>query len=198
MSAPRRQPLAALPRAGGFAYLSLIILVAIIGIASAASLQVGGLLGRRAAEEELLDIGAEFRTALIGYAAATPAGQMTMPQSLQDLVKDPRYPNLRRHLRKVYVDPITGADAWGTLTAPSAAGVGIIGVYSLSTARPIKIGNFDDPFKQFQDKRTYQDWKFMAQSETDLAESGAIAAPAAGPPTAAPPASPKPVSPRTK
>ncbi|MEC5217694.1 type II secretory pathway pseudopilin PulG [Actimicrobium sp. GrIS 1.19] len=198
MSATRRQPIAPMRRAAGFAYLSLIILVAIIGIASAASLQVGGLLGRRAAEEELLDIGAEFRAALISYAATTPAGQMTMPQTLQDLIKDPRYPNVRRHLRKLYVDPITGVEGWGTLTAPSAAGVGIVGVYSLSTAAPIKVGNFDEPFKHFQNKTSYQDWKFMAQSETDLAESGALAAPAAAPPVAAPPASPKPAPPRKK
>ena len=44
----------------GFTYLVLIILVAIIGMVGAASLKIGALLQRAAAEEELLDIGAAF------------------------------------------------------------------------------------------------------------------------------------------
>lgn len=145
----------------GFTYLGLIILIAIIGIISAASLQMGSLLERRAAEQELLDIGAEFREALISYAAATPVGQASMPQSLDDLLKDARYPSPRRHLRKLYADPITGREEWGTITAPSAAGVGIIGVHSLSEAIPIKVGNFDAPFQDFQGKTSYRDWHFI-------------------------------------
>ena len=59
----------------GFAFLALLISIAIIGVAAAATLQVGSLLQRHAAEEELLAIGSEFRRALICYSSATPAGQ---------------------------------------------------------------------------------------------------------------------------
>jgi len=148
---------------GGFTYLGLIIFIAIIGIASAASLQVGSILERRAAEEELLDVGAAFVDALASYSVATPAGQpLAMPQSLEDLLKDPRYPNTVRHLRKIYVDPITGNPEWGIVTMPSPGGVGIVGVYSLSGAAPIKVGNFDARFQDFQGKSSYLDWKFLA------------------------------------
>ena len=144
----------------GFTYLGLLILVAIIGIASAASLQAGAALQRCAAEEELLDIGMAFRNALISYANATPVGQKRSPASLQDLLKDPRYPNPRRHLRKLYVDPLTGKEEWGVIQAQD--GSGIIGVYSLSNARPIKTGNFEIAFQGFEGKTSYREWKFTA------------------------------------
>ncbi|HEX7633966.1 MAG TPA: type II secretion system protein [Noviherbaspirillum sp.] len=144
----------------GFTYLGLLILLAIIGIASAASLQAGAALQRRAAEEELLDIGMAFRNALLSYANATPVGQKRAPSSLQDLLKDPRYPNPRRHLRKLYADPLTGKEEWGVIEAQD--GGGIIGVYSLSNARPIKTGNFATAFQDFAGKTSYREWRFMA------------------------------------
>lgn len=147
----------------GFTYLGLLILVAIIGIASATSLQAGAALQRRAAEEELLDIGMAFRNALISYANATPMGQKRAPSSLQDLLKDPRYPNPRRHLRKLYADPLTGKEEWGVIEAQD--GGGIIGVYSLSNARPIKTGNFEAVFQGFAGKTSYREWRFMAVTQ---------------------------------
>lgn len=145
-------------RGGGFTYLGVLILMAIIGIVAVAALQAGAIVQRRMAEEDLLAIGAEFRSALVSYANATPNGQVRYPRSLQDLLKDPRFPNPRRHLRKWYVDPITGKEEWGTVLSPD--GSGIIGMYSLSNARPIKIGNFDAAFQNFEGKTSYRDWQF--------------------------------------
>lgn len=147
----------------GFTYLGLLILVAILGITSTVSLQVGSILQRRAAEEELLRIGTEFRNALISYANATPVGQKHAPANLQELLKDPRYPNPRRHLRKLYADPLTGKSEWGIIEAPN--GLGIVGVYSLSEAQPIKIGGFDTPFQAFSGKTSYRDWIFTVDTQ---------------------------------
>jgi type II secretory pathway pseudopilin PulG len=144
----------------GFAYLALLISIAIIGVVAAGTLQLGSILQRRAAEEELLAIGSEFRRALISYSSATPAGQPAAPPTLQALLKDPRYPNMRRHLRKLYFDPLTGSQQWGTVM--SIDGKGIVGIYSLSTAAPIKIGNFETQFLSFADKTSYKDWVFQA------------------------------------
>ena len=150
-------------RTAGFSYLGLLILIAIIGIAASTTLQAGSILQRRAAEEELLEIGAEFRSALISYANATPAGQKRAPSSLQDLLKDPRYPGVRRHLRKLYADPITGKEEWGLVDAID--GSGIAGFHSLSNAKPIKISNFDIAFQEFEQKSSYRDWKFMSTTQ---------------------------------
>jgi type II secretory pathway pseudopilin PulG len=144
----------------GFAYLALLIAIAVIGAVAAGTLQLGAILQRRAAEEELLSIGSEFRRALISYASATPAGQPSAPPTLQALLKDPRYSNIRRHLRKLYVDPLTGSEQWGTVM--SIDGKGIVGIYSLSAAVPIKIGNFETQFLSFTDKTSYADWVFRA------------------------------------
>ena len=142
----------------GFTYLGLLIILAVIGVAAAGTLQLGAVMQRRAAEEQLLDIGAEFRAALEGYAQASPAGAGAAPRTLLDLVRDPRYPNPRRYLRKVYADPLTGSPQWGLLRTPD--GNGILGVYSLAPGHPIKIANFQRPFQGFDDKTSYAQWIF--------------------------------------
>jgi type II secretory pathway pseudopilin PulG len=143
----------------GFTYVGLLLLVTVIGIASTTTVKMGMVLQRRIAEDELLNIGNEFRMAFISYENATPAGQRRTPETLQDLLKDPRYPNRRRHLRKLYADPMTGKNEWGIVASP--VGGGIVGVYSLSEGRPIKFGNFQPQFQDFAGKTSYRDWKFI-------------------------------------
>ncbi len=143
----------------GFTYVALLILIAIIGVVSVSTLKLGSVLQRRAAEEALLDIGAEFQQALASYANATPAAQPRTPHALQDLLKDPRYPNTVRHLRQLVADPLTGNNTWGLIQTPDAKG--IIGVFSLSEDRPIKIGNFEVAFRDFEGKTSYREWRFV-------------------------------------
>ncbi|MES2317562.1 MAG: type II secretion system protein [Pseudomonadota bacterium] len=143
----------------GFTYLGLIILVAVIGLVGAAALKVGSLLQRAAAEEELLEIGAQFSEALRSYAAATPQGQPQQPPGLADLLKDPRFPNPRRHLRKIFVDPVTGKAEWGIIYLGDK--IGVLGVYSLSDRQPLKIANFDIRFQNMDNKLHISDWKFL-------------------------------------
>lgn len=150
---------------GGFTYLSVIVLVAIIGLVTATTLKVGSVLQRSRAERELLYIGAAFSDALQSYASATPSGQPTQPGSLRDLLKDPRFPGTRRHLRKIFVDPITGKAEWGLVRLGDAEGKGdgkggIVAVYSLSDARPVKVGNFPTRFQAFEGRAHISDWKF--------------------------------------
>ncbi|HEY8026819.1 MAG TPA: type II secretion system protein [Burkholderiaceae bacterium] len=172
----------------GIAYLVLLIAIAIIGIAAAASVQIGAIMQRRAAEEELLAIGAEFRHALISYSSATPVGQSNAPPTLEALLKDPRYPNIRRHLRKLYFDPLTGSQQWGVVMSPD--GKGIVGIHSLSTAQPIKVGNFEPLLQSFTDRTSYTEWVFMAVQPVVPVMPGAPAAPGSiTTPTSATPAS---------
>jgi len=151
-------------RQGGFTYLGLIIMVTVIGLAASAALLVGAINQKRQAEDELLQIGTEYITALKRYAAATPAGQSTLPNRLEDLLLDPRYPAVRRYLRRLYIDPLTGKNAWGVERGTVATGTGIIGIYSLSEAKPIKIDNFDPELSSFKGKKFYREWIFTAQA----------------------------------
>src|SRR5438552_526114 len=109
----------------GFTYIGLLMFLAILSITATASVTLGALVERRSAEQELLRIGGEYRRALQSYASA---GGNRYPGSLQELVRDPRSAAVRRHLRQVYVDPLTGRDEWGVVLVP---GGGIAGVYSL-------------------------------------------------------------------
>ncbi len=148
-------------RQGGYAYLALLILIAVIGVVAAGSAQLGEVYQRRMAEKELLFVGGEFQRALSSYASQTPVGQLTQPHTLDDLVHDPRYPNPVHHLRKVYADPITGKTDW--VLVMSLDGQTIVGIHSASKAHPIQIAQFPVEFQGFEDRLTYAQWIFVAQ-----------------------------------
>lgn len=153
----------------GFTYVGLIVLVTIIGLVGAATLRADALLRRAAAEQELLDIGMAFIGALDSYAAVTPNGQSPQPSALEDLLIDRRSPVVRRHLRKIPVDPVTGQAEWGVIHSSDRAG--IIGVHSLSQAKPFKRANFDVPFVDFENKERLSDWEFMASAQRAVHQS---------------------------
>lgn len=155
--------LRAVRRQRGFTYLGLVILVAILGLVGAAGLKTGSLLQRQAAELALLDIGAQFSDALYSYAAATPPGLPQQPESLAELLRDPRVPHMRRHLRKLFVDPMTGHAEWGLLYQPGSNR--IIGVHSLSQATPLKTANFEARFANLEGKSTLSEWHFLLAAQ---------------------------------
>ena len=144
----------------GFTYLSLIIVVAIVGLVAASAIKLGAVLQRSKAEQELLEIGAAFSDALKSYADATPTGLPPQPPSLKELLKDPRFPGTRRHLRKIFVDPMTGKAEWGIVYRGDQ--VGVLAVYSLSDAKPVKVGNFPPRYSGFEGRNRISDWKFTA------------------------------------
>jgi len=144
---------------GGFTYVGVLVIVAIMAIVAAGAVQVGAVAQRRQAEDELLAIGLEFKAAVRGYFEATPVGTPSnAPMRLEDLLRDPRYPNVKRHLRKIYNDPLTGKADWGIVR--SAEG-GILGVYSKAEGVPIRQDNFPDEFFHFRGKKTYRGWVFV-------------------------------------
>ncbi|TWB41028.1 type II secretion system protein [Nitrospirillum pindoramense] len=156
----------------GFTYLALLILLALVGLVASASLQAGSLMRRRQAEEALLDVGTEFRLALRSYADATPAGLSRAPHTLEELLRDPRYPGVRRHLRRLEADPLTGQATWGLVRTPD--GAGILGIYSLAPGHPIKRADFPAAYQDFNDKDRYADWVFVqAPPATALTRAGA-------------------------
>ena len=145
----------------GFAYLLLLIAVALIGLVASASISLGATIARRDAEQQLLAVGAEFQKALQSYAGV-PAGAVTPtsgrgPRSLDDLVKDPRTPGVRRHLRQIYADPLTGKAEWGLVTDSQGL---IVGVYSLAEGKPIKRTGFEQGWLAFEEAESYANWVF--------------------------------------
>ncbi|MBK7549755.1 MAG: type II secretion system protein [Rhodoferax sp.] len=122
----------------GFTYVGLLIVVVLFGLGSVGAARLLASSERSEREKELLFIGHQFRQAIRSYVESGPiAGQF--PATLEDLLFDSRTTPPRRHLRKIFVDPVTGKRQWGMVSAPEG---GIMGVYSLSELEPMKKSNF--------------------------------------------------------
>jgi len=147
-----------LRRAGGFTYLGLLGVIAIMGVVLVTTGEVWHTAQKREKERELLFVGNQFRQALSGYYDHTPARERRYPARLEDLLKDPRYPSTQRYLRKIYKDPVSGSDDWGLIRGPEGE---IYGVHSLSEEEPLKKGNFSLADRDFEGKTKYADWVFM-------------------------------------
>ena len=141
----------------GFSYISLMIFIAISGIALAGVGIVWSQDQQREREKELLFVGDQFRQAIGSYYENTPSNIKQYPNKLEDLLQDSRLPNIKRHLRKIYDDPMTNSSKWG-LELQQAQ---IVGVYSLSDLKPIKKKGFPNLYEKFSDFSKYSDWKFI-------------------------------------
>ena len=143
-------------KARGFTYLTILFVVALMGVGLALVGTMWNTAARREREAELLQIGGEYRKAIERYYLAGPR---QYPKALSDLIQDPRQPGVVRHLRKLYWDPISGKSDWGLVRANDG---GIAGVYSLSEEAPLKSGGFAVRDAAFEGKTKYSDWQFVA------------------------------------
>lgn len=146
-------------RQSGFGYIGVLILVAMMSVAMAAAGEIWHTAQKREKEQELLFVGAQFRRAIELFHANTPGKARRHPLQLEELLLDPRHPGIRRYLRKIYPDPMTGKPEWGLVTGPNGE---IFGVYSLSEEEPLKKARFRVAERDFEGKTKYSDWVFMA------------------------------------
>lgn len=144
-------------RAAGFTYVGLLIAVAVVAAGAATTLGAGANLQLRDNEAELLAIGREFRRALQAYAEATPVGQPDAPKELTELLRDPRYPGVRRHLRRIYPDPLTGKSDWAIVRSPDGR---IIGLHSKSMTPVYRQTGFPAGMEAFQKATRHDEWIF--------------------------------------
>lgn len=151
---------------GGYTYIGLLFLVAVMGITLAAAGMVWRVQAQREHEAELMFIGRQFTAAIARYYENTPAGQRPgFPSKLEDLLDDRRWPVPKRHLRRIFIDPMTGTTEWGLVRTP-APDNRIMGVYSLSKDTPMKQVGFGWPYDagdlaDFTSALTYRDWRFI-------------------------------------
>lgn len=143
-------------RQAGFTYLGLLFLVAAMGVGLAVVGQVWSTMARRDREEDLLFAGMAIRQAIQAYYDATPGPAKQLPDRLEDLLDDQRSLTKLRHLRRIYLDPMSGTTDWGLIRIP---GKGIVGVYSDTPGTPLRrtgsIGALN-----LSAARSYRDWKF--------------------------------------
>lgn len=168
----------------GFTYVGLLIAIAMAGALLAAVGTFWSTDSKRDREKELLFAGDQFRLAIGAYYNETPAGQPAkFPAKLDDLLNDKRWPTTRRHLRKIFVDPMTGTRDWVLVRAADQT---IIGVHSASEDAPLKRANFPEDYKRFETAASYRDWQFVWKQAQPRPAAGGTA-----PNLEQPPAPPK-------
>lgn len=145
-------------RARGFTYIGLLFAIAFIGLLLASAGQVWKMAAQREREEQLLFVGREFGRAIAAYRAASPDAPGQGPRRLEDLVEDRRSLVTRRHLRRIYHDPMTGSTEWGLIKS----GEFIVGVHSLGEGKPLKTANFLPGEEAFAGAASHRDWHFLA------------------------------------
>lgn len=160
-------------RARGFTYLAVLWWVAISGVMLAALGSQWRLDATRQREAELVFRGGQIQAALAAYQANTPAGQQSLPAELSDLLDDNRQGAAKRHLRRLWRDPVTGKD-WGYLRTEEGR---IRGVFSVSDRSPLTAP---------EGIASYREWLFEAQVTVAPPAEGASAPGAA--PLSSPPA----------
>ena len=172
------------PRAaqGGLGYVVVLFWLALGSLALAGEAMLWSMDRQRAREDELLFAGDQIRRAIGSYHDASPTEPKRYPDSLEVLLHDQRFLPGRRHLRRVYVDPMTGRPDWALLRRPDGT---ITGVHSRSQRAPLKRSGFAILDLEFEHRQRYADWQFIHHSARTLYLPPVMLRPAA-PPASAP------------
>ena len=143
----------------GAMLILLMVMVVIMGLTAGLAGQSLRDSVQRAREAELLWRGQQYQEAISSYYAVKHGPQNMLPTDLDALIRDPRFPNVVRHLRKAYKDPMTGED-FELIKDPAER---IIGVRSTSSLEPFKKDGFPLALNNFKGRVSYQEWEFVFQ-----------------------------------
>ena len=153
----------------GYTYFGVLFAVLLVGLALAGASAVSEVQQQRFKEQQLLYVGQQYMAAIGSYYNASPGGAKQYPQKLTDLLLDPRYPIVKRHLRKPWPDPMTRSGEWGLVRTRQGR---IAGVYSRARGVPLKRAGFGNVEldRIFADKKSYTQWKFIYREGLTAAE----------------------------
>lgn len=142
----------------GFVLIGMFMLVMLSGLVMSQAAMRWHTQVLREREHELIRVGLLYRDAIGRYYNQTPSLVKTFPPTFEALLNDTRFPSPRRHMRKLYVDPITQREGWGIVVAPSG---GIMGIYSLSDKVPFKTKGYRGELQHLNNKTYYGEWYFV-------------------------------------
>jgi type II secretory pathway pseudopilin PulG len=130
-------------------YPMLLLGILVIGVATAAVAEIWSTQIKRDKEAELLFRLQQYRRAIQQYRT----DRNRLPKELSDLLMDRSQLQVRRYLRRLYSDPMTGKPDWQLKQQVDRTGAvsGILDVNSRSA---------DKPLRQISGKKadTYRDW----------------------------------------
>lgn len=150
----------------GYTYFGVLFMVTLVSLSLTGASAVWQVQQQRQKERLLLFIGQQYVDAIASYYNAAPGGVKRYPKTLEDLLRDPRYPTVKRHLRRLWQDPFALTDDWGIIRTKQG---NIAGIYSLSERKPIKQAGFGELMLEhaYASKPRYRDWKFVYIAAND-------------------------------
>lgn len=148
----------------GVALLAVLVAATLFGLVAGIAGSTWQTVRQQAREADLLWKGGQIRKAIKNYYALShgQGTQKVYPSSLESLVRDPRFIETRRHLRRLYRDPMTGAD-WVLIKGPDGR---IKGVRSSSRLTPFKQDGFSAENGALAGKQSYQEWLFVYETNS--------------------------------
>ena len=142
----------------GLTLMTVLFMVTVVGLTAGITGASWKTLVQQSREEELLWRGDQYRKAIGSYYRySSGQGQGGYPNTLEDLLKDPRSLKPIHHIRHLYPDPMTGKD-WVLIKDPGGR---IMGVRSSSDLEPFKKDNFATEDKKFKGAKKYSGWEFV-------------------------------------
>lgn len=146
--------------AGGFTYVVVLVLVTVLSLGLAITGPKWSEDQRRDREDELLRVGQLYAQAIAAYYEASPGSLKQYPLSLSSLLQDTRFIGTRRHLRRLYLDPISP----GRPMQPIHGSDGTLrGVYSSSELEPLRRAPMRfDRMAEIPPSTQYKQWAFLA------------------------------------
>ena len=172
----------------GAVLLMVLVSVTLLGLMAGIAGSSWQTIMQRSKEVDLIWKGNQIRRAIGSYYELSSGKGVPLkkfPESLDDLLLDPRSLEVTKHLRHLYPDPLT-AEEWEIINAPNNRG--IMGVRSRSTRTPMKQADFLEENKSFIGQQTYQGWTFIylpkkRQQKVQQQSTKAQSTPAGGIPT---------------
>lgn len=147
-------------KSNGYTFLVVLIVVVVMGISAEATSRLTSTIIKREKEQELLFRGQAYAKAIKSYYLAGKTIK-TFPKSLDDLLKDPRYID-KKHIRKLYIDPLTNKPDWVLIRDKLG---GISGIASSSEELAMKTANFPAGLESFEKTTNYTQWRFVYSPE---------------------------------
>jgi type II secretory pathway pseudopilin PulG len=136
--------------------MMVLVMVVVTGLTAGLAGSSWRSIMQQVKEQELLWRGDQYRDAIASYYKVSHSGIQRYPASLEDLLRDPRSLQPVRQIRRLYPDPMTGAD-WAIIKDPAG---GIRGVRSSSEEKPFKKDGFDEEHENFKNRMRYSEWEF--------------------------------------
>jgi len=152
----------------GLSLLLILIMVAVVSLSAAVAGSTWRTIMQRTKEAELLFRGDQYRRAIESYVTAMQGGvagksgsaKVQLPTELESLLRDPRFPEPRKHIRQLFLDPMTGGEFEPIRTGGGDIGP-IRGVRSTSELEPFKKDGFAKEYDNFKDAASYRTWEFI-------------------------------------